>query len=578
MQVKLSQTFQTIRTFTEKQELTKYLSEELIVPNSRFIIAGKQSKEFCQFIRNKSKDYYIYQLDVTLQQTIRESLNTWVTFSNIDELFQYILKDLSGSDTAQNLNNQSVDNEECTWKTFLPPLGIFNLLSIPRLFHHLNKESSIFLRFQLLNKILTRMKWESKDLSILCVFCRKKYQGNPAQMRHITDFEKTYRVDEAIKNYTDTEKSFLFKTLTEVFQRQDTCGIYKCRYYIADLCRQLKAKHTVVDNEIILYRGKKIPLIIIQQLKDLGKLENDEDKFISMNGFFSTTKNKQVAETFAGNDGQRSGYASVIFILKINRGLLTAIPYADIAEFSCIPDEEEFLFSTGSVWKLLKIEDNNELWTIELELSDKFDSHLAELDRQYFIDQPTQLEQSRNHYYLYFLAKLSYELGKYSQASEFYYDLLNKEDLSDRLKHLIHLNIATMKNEQGEYTVALGHLKQIVTSNRVENNPVPDQPMLATIPLSSEMIIWNNMGLLHQKKDEYDKARESFQMALKEKGVSGEEAMVHYNLGTLETLLGHLDEAQSHLQKAVELVGNGRWSNKFKKDLEIIIRQQQQPS
>ncbi len=571
MRIKLIQTFKCIRPFTDKERFTAYLMNEFIVKTLKFIISGEQAEELCNLIKRKWRNYVVYELDTRLTQSIRKSSNIWLTFSNIKELFETISEDFKKSHATVDKNNELSDDKEYTYKKFAPPLTIFNLLSIPKSFHFVDKESSTFLLFQLLNKVIIQMKHEFEDLEDMCTFCRERYQNNPTQMGYIATFKDDYCSTQAIKYYT--EAFFLFRSLNEVLRREAIDDIYEFRYYIADLHNQLKQISASFDDEIILYRGKKLPLIVLQQLKELDASTDVTVKLISVNGFWSTTRSLNVANMYAGVDEKRDGYESVIFKMQVGRAITTTVPYAYIAHISQCPQEAEILFSMGSVWELMSIKrDVNAVWTIELKLSNFFDNQLVELDKQLLVD------QSSNDYYLFLLAKILHELGKYSQAGEFYHRLLKKE-LSKEFKNVIHFNFATMRSEQGEYTEAQKHLEEVLASNKLETvatnetHSLPLRTIHAITKMPSQLIILNNMGVLHQKKRDRSEARNSFEMALKEQGNPIEEAIVHNNLGNLENFSGNIEEAHKHLEKAVDLAENCVWSKQFRKDLENVKQQ-----
>jgi tetratricopeptide (TPR) repeat protein len=225
----------------------------------------------------------------------------------------------------------------------------------------------------------------------------------------------------------------------------------------------------------------------------------------------------------------------------------------------------------GSVWQLISMKKSmNAVWTIELELSNVFDNRLTDLGDKLLADQLS------DDYYFFLLAKILYELGKYAEAGEFYHRLLEKEGLSDKFKRLIHFNFATMRSEQGQYTEAQKHLEEISNLNKLETiaineiNPPPLRTIHAITKMPSQLIILNNLGVLHKQKREYSKARNSFEKALEEQGSPIEEAMVHNNLGNLENFSGNIEEARKHLKTAVDLVVNSLWSKQFRKDLENV--------
>lgn len=572
MQIELVQTFKCIRPFTDKQRFIAYINGEFIVKTLKFIIFGKQAEELCNLVKIKWKNYDVYELDINLTQSIRKSSNTWFTCSNTKELFETISEDLKKSYITGDKNKESSDEEENTHKTFSPPFGIFNLLSIPKTFHFLDKESLTFLLFQLLNKIIIKMKYTLNDLNDMWSFCGEKYRNNARQKWNISNLKRKYRSEKAIEYYT--KNTFLFRSLKEVLQHEDIDGIYEFRYYISDLHKQLKQRSISPNEEMILYRGKKLPFIVLQQLKEFYNSVDAKDKVISINGFLSTTKDKKIAQPFVGIDEKRDGYESVMFKMRINKAIVTTVPYAYIADISEFPQKVEVLFSMGSVWKLISMERSvNAVWTIELELSNVFDNRLVELCNELLAGELS------DDYYLFLLAKILYELGKYTQAGEFYHHLLEKEELSNKFKCLIHFNFATMRSEQGQYTDAQKHLEEMSNLNKLETiainetNSLPLRTIHAITKMPSQLIILNNLGVLHKQKGDYSKARNSFEKALEEQGSPIEKAMVHNNLGNLEIFSGNIEEAHEHLEKAVDLVGNSLWSKQFRKDLENVKQQ-----
>jgi tetratricopeptide (TPR) repeat protein len=420
------------------------------------------------------------------------------------------------------------------------------------------------------------MGYNAEDLDKMYLFCRQHFLSDLAHLDEIDEFWETYSEENAICEYT--KDSFVFRLLSKIFRNEDTDGIYNFRCYIKDLCKQLdllsekQKKSMLPENEIILYRGKKLPLIVLQQLKELYDSEDVKDKLISINGFLSTTRNQEIANIHAGFDGKRDGYESVLFILKIDREMITAVSYASISHISCFPQEEEFLFSMGSVWQLMNMVCIDAKLTIELKLSNLFDTSIANLPKELSVD------QSSNNCYLFLFAKILHKLGKYSQAVEHYNELLLNE-LSNKFKRLIHLNLATIRNELGLYTDAQKHLDEILyldksnakSTNETSSSSLQSIYAIATMP--SRLIILNNMGVLYQKKNETQKARNSFEEALKEQGTLIETSMVYNNLGNLENICRNIKKAHPYLEKAAKLAENSVWSHKFKQDLENVERQ-----
>ena len=565
IQVKLFGMFKHVKMFPSKEDLLHYLNNKFQEPNIKFIVSGNHAEELCRLIAKKPERYNVYEFDLKLAQSIRKSSNTWVSYSSVQALFKALDKDLKRHSISVNENNNILDEEDHTnvYKTFLPPVGILDSLSIPPSLHFSDKDSLTCLLFQLLTKILVQTKYGESELDTLCIFCRGKYKDKPTQMNKIETFRKEYHLDNVIRFYT--QYSFLFLLLTEVFQCEDTDGIYQFRRYIADLHQKLAENYQTPNEEIILYRGKKLPLITLQKLKDLKQRSDTKDAFISINGFLSTTKDRGVAEIFGGTDGIRDGYETVIFTLKIRKGMKSTIAYRDIVDHSCKPDENETLFSMGSVWKLLKIENFNGVWSIELELSNDFQDHLNEFNKEFLRSHP-YLHEPNNAYLMFLLAQILYELGRYSQSGELYHDILGNEHLSNEFQCLIYLNLATMLNEQGQLSNAKGYLQSALRF-------CPSNHQSTMLP--SRAIILNKIGSVHQKKGEHEDAQKSFEAALAEASTDHDKAIAHHNLGVEGILTGEMNETtHKHLQKAVQLEENHANAHSYQQDLKNFEQQQ----
>ncbi|CAF3492763.1 unnamed protein product [Rotaria sp. Silwood1] len=311
----------------------------------------------------------------------------------------------------------------------------------------------------------------------------------------------------------------------------------------------------------ILRRGKKLPTSVLQQLED------NKNKFISMNGFLSTTKSNDVAKMFAGVETNRAGYQSVLFEMHIDGAINTKRPYADISRESAIPDEEEVLFFMGFVWRIEAVDklfDNT--WKVKLQLSTDINSNLTR-----------SFNELSDKCTYFTLGRILHELGEYKNAISFYDRMLNiTSELSERKTCAdIHFHIAISAFEDGSYTQALDNLKkaellieELVQSGNGES--VELRPILAEDVHLSPMCIMMNKGLVYRKKRDYKNAKHSFSEALKKQGSKNDKARVHYNLGVLQFELRIYDEARNNYLKALELAENQALTSDINQRLETL--------
>ena len=139
--------------------------------------------------------------------------------------------------------------------------------------------------------------------------------------------------------------------------------------YITHLRTQIAKEHEKLrsatanskSNIIHLYRGLKLTKGEINQMLDnIGRL-------VSMNGFFSTSRDIDQAVRFATKSSQRSDAIGVL--LEIDGDVnMDKMIFADIAQFSAYPKEQEVLFDLGTIFKIVHVEfdKTKNLWVMQL--------------------------------------------------------------------------------------------------------------------------------------------------------------------------------------------------------------------
>jgi hypothetical protein len=218
---------------------------------------------------------------------------------------------------------------------------------------HLSIENKQFIAFQLLLDIILRLDQTSYAKAELLEFCRSKYHDKPKQLKEIDDFDRDYQSENAVEWYT--KDSFLYRLLNESLRIETIDHIVKMRYYIHDLHNQLaELQKDFVQSlnekkNITLYRGQTM------KRQELDDLKENKDGFISMNSFLSATQNEEVAFMFSG-DGQTTELdeVSVIYEMSIDTNIRST-PYAKIKSIN--PDEQEILFSMGSIFRIRDVEE-----------------------------------------------------------------------------------------------------------------------------------------------------------------------------------------------------------------------------
>ncbi|CAF1576832.1 unnamed protein product [Didymodactylos carnosus] len=179
------------------------------------------------------------------------------------------------------------------------------------------------------------------DMLNKCIeYCKESQK----QLRKTEEFRQAYNANDAIRWYTD--ESFLYQRVNRALRSEDIDELYTYRFYIIDLCTQLSKEYQQNLNKhqmLKLYRGQ------LMSNEELEKLRNNIGNLISTNGFFSTTRDINVARLYI-----TSNKKSVLFEIDADPQLKHVV-LADIQKFSLIPDEPEVLFSIGAVFEIKNV-------------------------------------------------------------------------------------------------------------------------------------------------------------------------------------------------------------------------------
>ncbi|CAF4574882.1 unnamed protein product, partial [Didymodactylos carnosus] len=280
------------------------------------------------------------------------------------------------------------------------------------------------------------------------------YRTNFAkELEKINDFRLNYSSDAAVSWYT--RDSFVYRLLNKALRTTDIDIIFKFRFFIADLYRQLQKEYSkfiqrFTDDEYFLtvYRGQHLKADELHELKDnIGRL-------ISMNTFISTTYEKGVASIHAGDGSFSPILESILFEIQINTGIDTK-PYANIKELSVMKDEDEVLFSIGTIFRIKSIEKATDtgIWSIKLLLNSESDEQLKVLSEQ--IREETDRSSD-----LLTLGHLLREIGEHAKAERYLTRLINNTLPNDPVMGTFYNNIGLVYNDQGDYSKALKYYEQ----------------------------------------------------------------------------------------------------------------------
>ncbi|CAF1451444.1 unnamed protein product, partial [Rotaria sordida] len=447
---------------------------------------------------------------------------------------------------------------------------------------YITKDSASFLWFQLLVSILKRMPTNTESAkNEMLNECRRYYKDNLVQLEKIQNFQREYKSsDEAIFWYTS--ESFLYLSINRALRSENIDELYTYRFFIIDLCTQLSSiykqqrqlKHD--QKKLIVYRGQ------FMCYDELEKLKTSIGNLISTNSFFSTTTDINVARMFTHNCHNKIG---VLFQIEIENNL-NSIIYADITNYSRIPDEKEVLFHIGAVFQINNISYDNELnlWSVHLSASDDGKGYIE----QYIKLQEKKLEETDASL---LFGRILIDIADYSRAETYFRKMLNTLSQNDHemrsicyqylgrtlhfsgnldealhyyelakhiqidiLKLTININraynlfyLGCINVEKGEYSLAVTHFQDALHIEQILFKDKYHQ----IIPSTLRGIAW-----VYEKKGEYNTSLKYHRQALEQTkknfpSVHPLIAVSFYSISSVNHCLGNYEEALEYALKAL---------------------------
>lgn len=100
---------------------------------------------------------------------------------------------------------------------------------------------------------------------------------------------------------------------------------------------------------------------------EISQMVDNVGGIVSMNGFFSTSRDIEQAIQFATKPSHRKDVVGVILEIdgEVN---LDKMIFADIAQYSAFPKEQEVLFDLATIFKIVHVEfdKGRKLWIMQL--------------------------------------------------------------------------------------------------------------------------------------------------------------------------------------------------------------------
>ncbi|UJR17402.1 hypothetical protein I4U23_004297 [Adineta vaga] len=434
------------------------------------------------------------------------------------------------------------------------PMSLLSEDAKQRSIKYMDKESVSFMWFQLLFKILIHMRHEDNTKAEMINLCRKQYANSAQFTKQIEDFSDKYDPNKAIAWYS--QDTFLYRLLNRALRTENFDLIYKFRFYITDLHFQLEKLHqqyiqSAETNEMIVYRGQRM------SIEDIKAIEDNQNAYISVNTFFSTSTSYITASSFTQTGP--CDYLGVIFTITIDLTTNNQ-PFANVKDFGIIPDEEEVLFTIGTIFRIENVEEvTGELWSVELTLRNEENAELKELTdsfKEEIGETPTLMH----------LGNVLFYMGEYDRAEKYNKILLehllssnNNDDISVVYRNIgdVYSNKATTHFNMGIFRSKLEMKCEALNSFQAT------LAIMLTLPNKDHhklVLTYSNLAETHFRLDNYQEAIHNYEQTLQiqlktHPVVSAEVAQLYYCIG-FTYKQGKLELAFSNVNKVFQVCLN----------------------
>jgi tetratricopeptide (TPR) repeat protein len=312
-----------------------------------------------------------------------------------------------------------------------------------------------FVFFQILIDCLLRLKYTQDDKVELVKCLQKEYEGNRKELHHVDEFHDQYDPKQAVSWYT--RDIFFYKAVNAALRKQNIHMIFLLRQYIADIHEQLTEVQS--KERVTVYRCQ------MMDSNELKMLQQNVGQLISINSFFSASRNRSAALGFIKPSRATASLESVMFEIKAKPTNDRSKPFADISKYSYFPGEAEVLFMIGSIFRLERIDHEHNVWIIRVTLSDDGENILrpvlTHLKQEYGI-------QDNN---LYSLGKILSRMKRYEEAERYLLRLLQEPPAKDAALASVYKELGTVAFFQGQSDRSMDwHQKAYKLSNTEENS------------------------------------------------------------------------------------------------------------
>ncbi|CAF1237621.1 unnamed protein product [Didymodactylos carnosus] len=316
----------------------------------------------------------------------------------------------TNADRKENINSlaqlyQIEDANESVINMFNPLLG-------EQTHKNLSTENGNFMWLQLVVDVLIRMK-EQVSYDEAIVKLREKYPNE--------------QIDKCMIRQFLSDHDFLAVSMKEFLE---ICK-QECTGNKIQLEKINQFQQTYEPSKAIWNKNSKISLIKMMNLyefiwkwkldrKEFDRMIKGQGQYISMNSFFSTSRDKNLALEFAISCDTSDNKQRVLFDIEVDTRLKETKPFSDIHHLSLHPEENEVLFMLGTVFKIENVDYDKiqQFWILKLSLCGEGDNQLKSVYQSLKEDLPEFIT-------VLTLADLLRRIGQHEKAEKYLKQLLS---------------------------------------------------------------------------------------------------------------------------------------------------------
>ncbi|CAF1045764.1 unnamed protein product, partial [Didymodactylos carnosus] len=378
------------------------------------------------------------------------------------------------------------------------------------------------------------------DHNDLIELCNEIYADNPIQRAVIDEFRLEYSCDKAVWWYT--RDSCFYRMLNKACRIEDFGMLIMFRLFIKDIYKQLRQEHACqsFDSIFHVYRGQIISAV------ELKHLNAAVGQYISINSFLSASRNRIVAEMFAGiNSSISSTEQAILFDIEVDPHLESLKPFAGISHLSHFGmGEEEVIFMLGTIFRIMNVKRTEEqgIWIIKLRLCDENEHDLKDVYK-YMKENIMDKEMNRSS-----PGMLLIQMGLFNKAEIFYKRLMNTLLPNDLLLANCFEGLGIIATEKGDNLLAIDYYRK---EGEILSQTYPSDHLCFAFA-------YGNLATVCCKSDLYDTAIEHYNRALsifiKYFGKNHSDVIRTYNnLGNVYLGKKDYDKAMFNYKKSLEL-------------------------